>query len=112
MNLTRFAIVLCPLFASINPIQACQAPQAPPMVGSYQPADADSAQVQATATAVQNQLATMRIEEVRAAYIQVVAGTNFKLVCRVSGADGPATWEFVIWHRLDDTWQLETAKRM
>jgi hypothetical protein len=41
-----------------------------------------------------------------------VAGMNYKLVCRVAGSDGAGTWEFVVWHRLDDTWKLTSARHL
>jgi hypothetical protein len=42
----------------------------------------------------------------------VVAGANYKLVCKVSGEDGPATWEFVVWQRLDGQWQLTDIRQL
>ena len=112
MTLARFAIVLVPFLASAFPAQAGPAPKVAPMPGSYQLAEVDRADVQQAREAVQKHFSTLRIEEVREAWIQVVAGTNYRLVCRVSENDGPSTWEFVIWHRLDDTWRLESAKRV
>ena len=82
------------------------------MPGGYQPTDVDSALVREAKAAVQKNLATLRIEAVQDAYVQVVAGLNFKLICEVKSADGPATWEFIIWHRLDDQWQLTGAKQL
>jgi len=49
---------------------------------------------------------------VRKAGTQVVAGTNVKLVCRVTGEGAPARWEFVAWHRLEGTWELISARRL
>ncbi|MDR3671996.1 MAG: hypothetical protein P4L36_14200 [Holophaga sp.] len=110
------ALIACPLVASIQPLSAEPAPQAVPqavsMPGSYQPTDVESAMVQDAKAAAQKNLSTLRIEAVEEAYVQVVAGLNYKLICQVSGEDGPATWEFVVWHRLDDRWQLTNAKRI
>jgi hypothetical protein len=82
------------------------------MPGGYQPADVESAMVQEARAAAQKQLPNLRIETVLEAYVQVVAGANYRLVCRVSGEDGPSTWEFVVWSRLDGQWQLTDARRM
>ncbi|MGA2081579.1 MAG: hypothetical protein ABSH53_13355 [Holophaga sp.] len=114
MDLRRFAFVLCPLLAAAHPAQAATQPpsQAAPMPGSYQSIEATDPGVQEAKEAVQRYLASLRIEEVREAWTQIVAGQNFKLMCRVSGERGPSTWLFVIWHRLDGTWQLDSAYRM
>jgi hypothetical protein len=112
MTLARLAIVLVPFLAAALPAQAAPPPKVAPMTGAYQLAEADRTDVQQAREAVQKHFATLRIEEVREAWIQVVAGTNYRLVCRVSESDGPSTWEFIIWHRLDDTWRLESAKRV
>jgi hypothetical protein len=82
------------------------------MPGGYQSADVESAEVQEARAAAQKQLPNLRIEAVLEAYVQVVAGENYKLVCRVSGEAGPATWAFVVWHRLDGQWQLTDARQM
>jgi hypothetical protein len=107
--------MVCPLVTTLQPLSAEPsepARQGVPMPGSYQATDVESAMVQEARTAIQKNLSTLRIEEVQEAYVQVVAGMNFKLICQVSGEDGPATWEFVVWHRLDDRWQLTGARQM
>ena len=53
-----------------------------------------------------------QLQVVQSAAIQVVAGMNVKLVAKVittSGAVG-FPWEFVIYHKLDDTWECTTSK--
>jgi hypothetical protein len=112
MNLTRFAFLLCPLLAAAHPAQADPAPQAAPMPGSYQSVAIADPGVQEAREAVQACLANLRIEEVREAWSQVVAGQNYKLMCRVTGQNGPSTWLFVIWHRLDGSWELYSAYRI
>jgi len=112
MNWIRLAVVVCPLLAASLPVCAHPAPQNVGMPGGYQATDVDSALVREAKAAVQKNLATLRIEAVRDAYVQVVAGLNFKLICEVKGEDGPTVWEFVIWHRLDDTWQLTGARQL
>jgi hypothetical protein len=83
-----------------------------PVVGAYQSVDVGSAEVLDARTAVQTDLARLRIEAIHAAYAQVVAGINFKLVCQVSDGDGSSTWVFIVWHRLDGQWQFESATRL
>jgi hypothetical protein len=82
------------------------------MPGSYSSRSVESADVQDARAAVQKEFTNLRIETVQEAYVQVVAGVNYKLICRVSAAEGPATWEFVVWHRLDGHWQLTSANQI
>jgi len=112
MNWIRVAAVAGPLLAAGPSLCAHPAAGAAAVPGGYQTTDVDSAQVREARAAVQKNLATLRIESVREAYVQVVAGLNFRLVCEVSGEGGPAVWEFVIWHKLDGTWQLTGARRL
>lgn len=112
MNWTPWVVAACLLWAAPHSACAAASAQTPPMPGGYQPRDVADADVQEARAAIQEQLASMRIEEVQAAYVQVVAGLNFKLICRVSGDDGPSTWQFVIWRRLDGTWRLTEARRL
>lgn len=113
MNRTMLFALAWPVLALSVPLQAAApAPQPETLPGGYQPVDTESPTVQEARAAVQRDLANLRIEAVEAAYAQVVAGMNFKLVCRVTGSAGPATWEFIAWHRLDDRWQLTSAKQL
>jgi hypothetical protein len=117
MNRILPAILLSPLLAAPGPALAAQDPpagsQPAPMPGSYQPAAVDSPGVLAARDAIQKQFAVLQIQTVKEAYVQVVAGLNFKLVCLVAeDASDPSTWEFVIWQRLDGLWQLQTARRL
>jgi hypothetical protein len=82
------------------------------MPGSYQQIEPDRQDVQEARAAVQKQLAQLRIEEVVEAWVQVVAGMNYRLDCRVTDADRTSTWEFVIWHRLDGQWELQSARQL
>jgi hypothetical protein len=36
----------------------------------------------------------------------------YRLVCRVVEPGGVDTWEFIVWHRLDDTWKLTLARQL
>ena len=113
MNRILLSSLLCPLLALASPLQAApDAPAPETLPGGYQAVDTESPTVQAARAAIQRDLTNLRIEGVEAAYAQVVAGMNFKLVCRVTGSEGPAVWEFIAWHRLDDRWQLTTAKQL
>ncbi|WP_306599924.1 hypothetical protein [Geothrix sp. 21YS21S-2] len=82
------------------------------LMGGYRPAPLDAPPVLEARTFVQTHFARLRLGEVRKAGTQVVAGTNVKLVCRVTGEGAPARWEFVAWRRLDGTWELISARRL
>jgi hypothetical protein len=82
------------------------------LVGAYQPMNKDAAEVQAARAMIQGQFTQIQILEVVEAYSQVVAGTNFKLVCRTAGNGLAGKWQFVIWHKLDGTWELQSAQRI
>ena len=91
---------------------AATTPPPKPMPGGYQQVESDRQDVQEARAAVQKQMAQLRIEEVTEAWVQVVAVMNYRLDCRVTDAGGASTWEFVVWHRLDGQWQLQSAKRL
>lgn len=107
----RPALALLPLLALAQPLAASAAPQ-PPRVGSYRPVDPASPEVQAAKAEVQKHFTNLQILSVSEAYAQVVAGMNFKLVCKVVQDGDASTWEFVVWHKLDDTWELTSARRL
>ncbi len=87
--------------------------QGPPRrVGGYQAAALDAPLVVQARAFIQKHLAILRLEEIQEASTQVVAGTNVKLVCKVSGEGEPARWEFVAWHKLDGAWLLHSARRL
>ena len=98
------------LALAVAPLLATPAPAAQ-MVGAYQPMDVSAPEVQEARSAVEKAITGLRIDSVRAAYAQVVAGTNYKLVCLATDSSGQSTWEFVVWHRLDGSWQLNSAQR-
>ena len=83
-----------------------------PMMGAYQPAPSDMPLVLDAKVFIQHHLPTLNVNEVTEAYTQVVAGLNVKLVCSVSGEDGPATWQFVAFRSLDGRWHFHSAKRL
>jgi hypothetical protein len=111
MNSRFLFLALCPLLTAPGPLKAAPA-QVEPMPGSYQAVDTSNPDVLDAKAAIQAHLTDLTIQAVHAAYVQVVAGTNYKLVCQVSGASGSATWVFVVWHKLDGQWQLDLAKRI
>jgi len=82
------------------------------LMGGYRPVPLDAPPVLEARAFVQTHFARLRLGEVRKAGTQVVAGTNVKLVCRVTGEGAPARWEFVAWSRLDGTWELISARRL
>jgi hypothetical protein len=111
--MNRFAVLaLCaPLIAAV-PL-ACGETRT--LAGGYAALDKhDPRAIQAKAM-IQRTFADtrMRLGEIQEAQAQVVAGTNIKLVCNVTGdGEEPSVWEFVIWHKLDDSWRLTSAVRI
>ncbi len=114
MNRFAIALALSSLAVPVSMLNAAPADQvaSASMPGAYQTVDVDSPDVQQAREAIQQQLATQHIEAVHAAYAQVVAGINFKLVCKVSDGAAADTWVYVVWHKLDGKWLLESAKRL
>ncbi len=110
MNIAYLLLLACPLLAAPPRTPAGSAPRARVMPGSYQSVDPDSAEVREARAAIQRQMECLPIASVQEAFVQVVAGLNYKLVCRVE-TDGNV-WEFVVWHRLNDAWELTSAKRL
>ena len=116
MNKLVMASLLCPLVSV--PARALPPPNdrpsslSGPLMGAYQPAPCDSQLVQDARSFVQRHLASMTLDEVTEAYTQVVAGLNVKLVCTVSGEDGPASWQFVAYRSLDGQWHFRSANHL
>jgi len=107
---TRPAATLLPFLALALPLGA--SPGAQPRAGAYRQVDPASPEVQEARAEVQKNFTSLRIQAVSEAYAQVVAGMNYKLVCRVLEDGGSGTWEFVIWRKLDGTWKLTSARRL
>jgi hypothetical protein len=107
-----FFLFACSLMAVTPASTHPTAPAKALMPGGYQQVDSQAATVQEARATAQKALSGISIEAVLEAYQQVVAGMNYKLVCRVAGPDGAGTWEFVVWHRLDDTWKLTSARHL
>ena len=89
--------------------KAVEPVSAPVLAGGWQAADPASAQVQAAAQFTAANLPQGRgvLAEVISASTQVVAGTNVRLVLRMT--DG-TRWSAVVWQRLDGTSALTEAK--
>jgi len=107
----RFASLCFPILAALS----LQCGQAQPVAGGYAQVDGKGPVADQARKMVQRYFsdARLRIVEVQEAYTQVVAGTNIKLVCRVLAAgEEDSVWEFVIWHKLDDSWRLTSAVRV
>jgi hypothetical protein len=83
-----------------------------PVVGAFQTVDRESPDVLEARAAIQKYFASLRLNTIQEASRQVVAGTNFKLVCLVEGDSAEESWEFVVWHRLDGRWELTSAHRL
>lgn len=110
MKRILWPLLACPLIAAppprspVPPVRAARG-----LPGGYRAVDIGSADVQEAKAAIRRQLACLPIETVLEAYVQVVAGSNFKLVCQIEAG---GVWEFVVWHRLNDLWELTSARRL
>ena len=112
MKWTAILLMTCALGAPMQTVRAAQTDPGP-VAGGYRSVDQASPQVLEARAAIQKYFVTLRLGQVQEAFLQVVAGTNTKLVCVVDdGFDTPQPWEFVVWHRLDDRWQLTSARRL
>ena len=85
---------------------------APPLVGGYRAAALDAPLVLEAKAFIQQHFALLRLDRIHEAATQVVAGTNVKLVCLVSGEGDPTQWEFVAWRKLDGSWRLQSARKV
>jgi hypothetical protein len=109
------------LFLSVSPVvvfsnfaAVAETPPSPskPLPGAPQPADQNNPLVLDAKAFIQKQFALMRIEEIKEAHTQIVAGRNVRLVCRVKEEQGEGTWEFVAGRSLSGHWQLLLARRL
>ena len=112
MKTIMFFLFVCSLMAVTPAPTHSTAPANAIMPGGYQSVDSEAATVQEVKATAQKALSGISIEAVLEAYQQVVAGMNYKLVCQVSEPNGTATWEFIVWHRLDDSWKLTSARQL
>ena len=106
------AMVLCALLAGCASFPGTAATRSTPIAGGYQRVDRDRQDVQEAREAIQKNLALLRVGEVQEAWVQVVAGMNYRLTCRVTAGGEDSTWEFIIWHRLGGRWELRSARQI
>ena len=107
--MNRYAVM-----ALYTPFLVAGSPDAqdtPQVVGGYRNAPLDAPLVFEAKAFIQKHFALLRLERIQEAATQVVAGTNVKLVCLVSGEGDPAPWEFVAWRKLDGSWMLQSARK-
>ena len=108
MNRTAIAALSVSLLAAASSMGA----QSAGLVGAYQIARVDAPLVLQARKAIQRHFRLLRLGQVLEAYTQVVAGTNVKLVCKVKGEAQESQWEFVVWHKLDNSWQFQSCARV
>jgi hypothetical protein len=88
-------------------------PKAPGILpGGFRSLDPASDPAKAAAGAVQKELALLTVNKVEQAFVQVVAGMNYRLVCQAQRGEAVSTWEFIIWSKLDGTWELTSARKL
>lgn len=101
--------------SSPAPAPASEVPMPTPpkdLPGSFRAMDPASGRIKLAAGAIQKELSLMTVRKVEQAAAQVVAGMNYRLVCQVQRGDAMSTWEFIIWSKLDGTWELTSARKL
>lgn len=103
------ALALPAALAACAPMPAERSP-APIVAGGWQAADPKGEGVQPAAAYAAEHLpqGTGQLAEVTSAETQVVAGTNLRMVLRMT--DG-ARWRVTVWHRLDGSFELTDAQK-
>ena len=103
MKWTSWMLVLAALMAPGAAAKATPAAQTDPgpVVGGYRSLDLESPSALEARAAIQKYFVSLRLGAIQEAYLQVVAGE-----------ERPAAWEFVVWHRLDDRWELTSARKL
>lgn len=112
MNRYVLTALLCPLLGTHATAQVLPSSRASHRVGAYVLTATDTPEVQEAKAFIQGHLASINVDEITEAYTQVVAGLNVKLICKVSGEDGPSEWQFVAYRSLDGRWHLWAADRI
>lgn len=91
-----------------------QAPRsaADAVFGAYQRVPADLPVVQEARDFLKSRMVSLSLGETSAAYVQVVDGTNVKMVCDVVEEGRAASWKLVAYKSLDGHWHLWSAERL
>jgi hypothetical protein len=110
MNRAAIAAITVSLLAAAS--MRAQPVQNAGLVGAYQAARVDEPLVLQARKAIQKHFRILRLGKVVEAYTQVVAGTNVKIICTVKGEAEPSQWEFVVWRKLDQSWQFQSCARV
>jgi hypothetical protein len=119
--MNRFAVLAlyAPLFttAALAARETQTQARTQTLVGGYSPADLRSPLVLKARAKIQKYFQDRHhhLMEIQEAATQVVAGTNIKLVCKVTATgEPPSVWEYVIWQKLgdQDEWVLMSAIRV
>ena len=80
--------------------------------GGYREVDREAPDVLAARDEAQRANPSLTIEQVLQAYTQVVAGMNYKLVCQVLQEGQETQWRFIVWHKLDGTWEVTRSEKL
>jgi len=120
MNRIVLSTLVCLFLGTAGQAQAPNAvaspdasPDATPiLVGAYVPAPVDAPVVQEARNYVQSFMVSMALGEVTTAYVQIVNGTNVKLICTATEEGRQASWLFVVYHSLDNNWHFTLAQHL
>lgn len=112
---TAILLIAVTVLAPVAPVaaQAAGAPLSPPIAGGWSAVDKPAADpaISAAAQALVAQLPGKhpRLRRIESAQSQVVAGTNYRLVVRLTNR---TRWSATVWHTLQDTYQVSDIKRL
>lgn len=108
-----YPLLLGAALGAQEPAPPAQAPAAPApsgrLVGAPRPAFVDSPVVLDAKSFIQKHLAILRLDGIREAHTQVVAGIKVRLLCLVTDEDETGLWEFVAWRQPDGRWRFLSA---
>jgi len=115
MNRILLSALLCPL---LGLMAHAQAPTSSPathdgaLFGAYQLVPSTTPVVQEARAYLQSHLPFLTLEDVPVAYVQIVDGTNVKLICTSMEEGRSASWKFVTFRSPDGLWHLGLAERL
>lgn len=123
MNRTHLAVLIIPFLAlsAQAPLEGAPAAQtgepgpgnaADILFGAYRKVPIDTPVVQEARAFLQSRLVSLTLGETSVAYVQIVNGTNVKLVCDVLEDGRTASWKFVAYKSLDGHWHFWSAEHL
>lgn len=82
------------------------------IVGGYTKVPVNGKDVTDALSYLKNNFPAIGINSVEQAYTQVVAGVNFKLICKVTQAESKEMWEMIVYRDLKNEYHFTGARRV